>query len=235
MDRKNLFNFGYFGNRKKDEPIKIVFSRPLIDSKLDASITISKMDIPKTPQLEILEKAYSIGDELIETLSKKIIDDKKKGKVKKSFGESGRIFEEIIKQRSVIVSIIEKMVQPTINVTGDHSLQLNKLWNILFELDKRIQKLEETMKNVYGSSPNISLLKDGKIPWHDTMKAAAEEIIEAYQGDEKNSIKLYRSLRDASDEYYEQHIFIRNPDLTKDMLYENVKKANNYLGKRGED
>ena len=91
------------------------------------------------------------------------------------------------------------------------------------------------MKRTYGSAPAISVSTKGKIPWYDTMKKAAEEIIDDYQKDEKNTIRMYRSLRDASDEYYEHHTFVRNPDLTKDMLYENVKKANSFWGKEGNE
>jgi len=233
MDIKEIFHFKNIMNRRKKEPIKIVFAQPSEDSKLDATLIISRLNIPRTPQLEILEKAYSTGDELIEKLSIKLAEDNKSWNKKGVVGEGGKIYEEIIRQRNTIKSVIEKMVQPTINVTGDNSLQINRLWTILFELDKRIQNLEGSIKNIYGVAPPLSINPNGKILWYDTMKRAAEEIIDAFKRDEKNTVRLYRSLRDASDDYYEHHSFVRNPDLTKDMLYDNVKKANSFWGKEG--
>lgn len=82
------------------------------------------------------------------------------------------------------------------------------------------------LEAAYGRSPIISPLPDGKMPWSGQIKEAAIQIIINYGDDSKAGVKKYRHLRDASDRFFDQHKFIYKPDLTKDMLYENVKKAN---------
>ena len=69
------------------------------------------------------------------------------------------------------------------------------------------------------------MLSDGKIPWHSSLKAAAEEVIKNYDKDYQNSSRQYGSLRDASNDFFDQHSFVRDPNETKDMLYANVRKV----------
>jgi hypothetical protein len=224
-----MFTFGKTKKQDRNKQTKISFALPDKNASEAALKQISKVGLPSVAQMQTLQSAYSVGDALIERLTKKISIDKQNGKIQPdSYRETGRIYEELLEQRNIVADVIEKMVQPTINVVGDISIRESEQWDMLYAMDKRLFKLEQTMKMVYGKTPSVSAFTDGKIPWYSSMKKAAEEIISLYQNDSRNSSQMYRSLRDASDEYFDSHTFVYKPDLTKDMLYENVKKSNNY-------
>ena len=126
------------------------------------------------------------------------------------------------------------MVQPLIKNVAAVNIQQRRDNDRIILLERQVIELQAMLKSVYGKSPTIPKLPNGKMPWSQSIKDAANEIIKNYETDCKADIRSYRSLRDASDEFYDCHVFTYKQGLSKDMLYENVKKANSpWLRKKG--
>ena len=186
-----------------------------------------------------IEKAYLYGEMLRRKLSKnKILVVKKNDLTKEEAYEINvEIFQRLIEQRDAIVGAIENMIQPLIRNVGGVNIELQRQKERIEYLENQVNELQEMFSSVYGKIPKMPRLPGGKKRWSRTLKEAAYEIIKHYEEDCKAEVRIYEHLRHASDDFFEQHIFIFKKDLTNDMLYENVKKANvvrGITGNRGE-
>ena len=207
-------------------------------AKLEASRILSKVKIPATPSLHGLEKAYLFSESFLRKLNKNNIQivERKNLSKEEAYQLNVKIFDHLIEQRNAIIGVIEKMVQPLIKNAAGVNIQLGDHTKRISVLEDQVSELQEMLDKVYGRHPQIPPLPDGKMPWGDSLKKASEEIIKIYEADCKAEIRNYRTLRDASDDFYDRHRFTYKLKLTKDMLYENVKKARSpWLGKSGEE
>jgi hypothetical protein len=212
--------------RKAETVERVTFYVVDDKAKLEASRILSKVKYPTAPSLHGLEKAYRnanairkrMEDTRIEIVQRKTLTKEE------AYEKNVSAFHYLVEQRDAMIDIID-VVRPVIENVVDVNVELSHHRERISELECRIEELIELLNRVYGESPKKPLLKNGKELWCGTLREAALEIIKLYEIDNKAEVKQYRSLRNASDEYCDRHKFLHKPDLTKDMLYENVKKA----------
>jgi hypothetical protein len=214
-------------------------------SKEDAKRALSKVKIPNAPSLHALEKVYTVGDSFLKILKGNDIKITKNKNITKeeAYRQNLNIFQHLIEQRDAIVAVIEKMVQPLTKEVAEvkieqseHSIRIRELENQLQDTSQKLDDFQRMFTKLYGASPIIPSVQGGKHPWAGQLQQAADKIIERYEKDGHAEIKQYSCLKDASDEFYDQYMFINKPKLTKPQLYENVKKVHASFsgGKRGE-
>jgi hypothetical protein len=194
-------------------------------AKLEASRAISKVKMPAP--LRAIEDAYVSSNSWLKKLSRNDIQIVQKKNLTKdeAYQQNVSIFNHLIEQRNAIVGVIESMVQPLINNAAKENIRQSIQDERIIILERQVLELTKMLNAVYGKSPGIPPLPGGKMPWGDSMKKAADEIIKIYDADAKAEKRNYRTLRDASDEFFDRYKFIYKPEYTKVMLYENVRKA----------
>jgi hypothetical protein len=175
-----------------------------------------------------LETAYTITETLLRRFRKndvRIVE--KKGLSKdEAYKANEQTFKKLLDDRNSIVELIAEVLQPVIGVVGQNAISIEDLNDRLEKYERRLAELETMMKGVYGKAPTVPPLPGGKQPWSSTLKEAAQEVISEYQIDSLSKVRQFRSLRDASDQFFEKHKFVHKPDnFTKEGFYENVKKA----------
>lgn len=198
------------------------------DAKLEASRILSKVKIPAIPSLHGLEKAYLFSDSWLRRLNKNNIQIVKKKNLSKeeAYQLNVTIFDHLLEQRNAIVGVIEKMVQPLIKNAAGVNIEIGEHNKRIAALERQVDEYQKMTDKIYGGSLQIPPIPHGKQPWGDSLRNASFEIIKIWQEDCRANVKKYRSMRDVSDEFFDNHIFIHETELTKDQLYWNVKRAN---------
>lgn len=233
--KERFLKFRYrFRTRVSSKDPGITFVVPDRESCTSAKRALSRVQIPKKPRLRMLRNAYSFGDSLVDRLRGKIKIVEQKGIPKEdTYRANESILNELVELRNLTAESIEMNMQPAINVVGELSIQCNEMWKRFERLEKRIRQVDAMMLGVYGKAPMVPGLPGGKRLWGKTVKKAVDEVIRECQTDFTTSGILHRSLREISDEFFDNHTFIRMPHLEKSAFYESVKKANNPWGKPG--
>jgi hypothetical protein len=221
-----------------DEPISESVSFVVVDdeAKVQASKILSKVKIPVTPSLHALGEAYIFGNWLRRKIEKNDIHiiEKKNLTKEEAYQQNVNIFQNLIAQRDALLGVVEHMVEPLIKNVAAVNIQQRRDNDRIILLERQVIELQAMIKSVYGKSPTIPKLPNGKMPWSRSIKDAANEIIKNYETDCKEEVRSFRSLRDASDEFFDGHVFTYKQDYSKEQLYENVKRANSpWLGKKG--
>ena len=180
------------------------------------------------PPLFILKMVHTIGTKIAKKYRTPIIDviEKKRLTFEQTYDENVKMLYGLLDQRSAIVEVIEKMINPLIYNQADLELKQEYNNRRLHECEMKILAMEEMLKKVYGKSPSIQPLPIEKESWKASMVEASKEIIKTFRAAKKANTKQYKDLRDASDEFFDQHEFKHKQGYTKDLLYANVKKEN---------
>ncbi len=229
------FEFSFKRERqKKTDDQRITFVVPDRESLTAASKALAKVRIPVAPQLRMLENVYGIGDVLLRRLRKDRIEIIQKEGLSKEEAHklNEQTFSRLIEQRNAIADIIGKMLHPVIKVVAAHTVELDDLYERLYSAEKRIRELEQVMKIVEGRAPNVPDLPGGKELWTGNVKAAAMKVVQNFEADYGASMPSFRSLHDASDQFFDAYEFRDKSRYTKEMFYASVKKANNPWGRK---
>jgi hypothetical protein len=183
--------------------------------------------VPRAPQLRKLDDALLFGERLLGRLRQKPVQivEQQGISLEEAYRANERTYEELVEQRNNLVGVIEKMLQPTINVVQEHSKELEDRCETLENHEGRIKVMETMMRAVFGKAPDNPRNQATREVWQGSLHEAAAQVTTEYRTDNGSSKPRFRSLRDASDCFVDTHIFLHKPRLTKDQFYENVKKA----------
>jgi hypothetical protein len=221
-----------FGS-KSEKPVNRVavnFYVPDDDAGARASKALSQVKIPLIPQLKTLQAARQVGDSVLVRLRKEINII---GKIGSSKADVRRLDQQILdqlrKDKEHLAEVIDGTIQPMNGVLVEMSTDVAQLRREMLIITSRIEGYERMMQEVFDKVPQSSIKDCTRIPWVGTLKEAAIHVCERYKVDEASVVKNYRSLRDASNDFFSFHIFVYEPTATADSFYENVKKARGYL------
>jgi len=210
---------------------RIAFVVPDRESHITASKAIVKVRIPIVPALKTLDKAFVLGDSLLRTLnpkSIKIVEWEGLSK-EEAYQANENTVRKLVEQRDAIAIVVEKVVQPLLQVVADLSIHQQGLYCKLAEQEKRIKELELMMREVYGCAPVIPKLPGGKKTFGGKMYEAADEVLRLYAEDSKlpPGERRWKSETQASDSFFESHVLLNYPLATKENLHWNVAKRKN--------
>lgn len=223
-----------FRTRVSPKDPGITFVVPDRESCTSAMKALSRVQIPRKPRLRMLRNAYSFGDSLVDRLTGEIKIVEQKGVPKEdTYRANESILNELVELRNLTAESIEMNVKSSVNVVGELSIQSNEMLKRFEKLEKRIRQVDAMMQGVYRRAPMVPDLPGGRTLWSKTLKKAADEVIRECKTDLARSGSVQRSLREASDEFFDKHTFIKMPHLEKSAFYESVKKAYNPWGKPG--
>jgi hypothetical protein len=81
-------------------------------------------------------------------------------------------------------------------------------------------KIEQKIDATRGAGP-------AKEKWNRNMQEAAYKVRDIYEADMKSSTREYKDLKDASNQFFDSHVFTKYPieRLKKENFYELVKKS----------
>jgi hypothetical protein len=179
-------------------------------------------DLPTIDTIAIRQKAtYYIG-ELFKRKLRKIEKEPRPEGNNKNIS----IVNEYHDQKNEIAGVIDDIIEPLLQKQADIELRQNRHSVLLHKNEKENSIFRKLFKTALKDPPIILSPTNDKIQWSKSFKDAANEIIKNYKNDLKADFKKYRSLRDASDEFFESHYFTHRPNYTSEQLYENVKQAN---------
>ena len=218
-----------FGGAGKASSEDITFLVPDKGSVRSASSALEKVRMPKAPEFEALGEAYSLGEMLLRKFRPRDIKivPKPGMSADEIYRANEKTLREQISERDAIALIIDKMIHPVISVVAEDRAVLKEQARRIGELEERVREFQGMMRETTGRAPVVPALPGGKTVWGGTVKSVALDVLQAYQKDTVESTGRYRSLRDASDQFFDRYFFSKNPAMTKEMFYEDVKKTNN--------
>ena len=184
------------------------------------------------PNIRSLAIAYLAGNKLLAKYRKPRVHIITKHHLSsdEAYVENAKTLDGLIEQHGDIADIIDKLINPLISTIADLDSKMEISCRKISVCEKKIRFMKSMMEDVHGKSPSIPKLPRGKLLWKASMREAAEEIINNFTADGNAEIKQYRHLRDASDEFFDRHVFEHKQDYTKEQLYANVKKENMIAG-----
>ena len=111
------------------------------------------------------------------------------------------------------------------NLSGQSRIKPDKLKLVVSGLNKKIKDITKAKEVV-----------PQKEEWLLTIKDAAIKVREIYDEDSMSPQRQYKSLKDASNQFFAKHEFVKYPDkkFNKNKFYENVKKSEGIKVKKSE-
>lgn len=216
-----------FGSRRSPfRNERSVFVVPDLATQAAASDALARVRLPGVPELKTLGKAQTVGERLLRKLNRRPIKIVERPGISRdeAYSQNSKTLKLLVEQRDALTVVIADMVQPVISVVTGHSKKIDELLKEHERLEERVRQLEEMMRAAFGKVPEPQR-PPGKMLWRGQLQEAAKLVREMYNEDLSKSEPNYRDLRDASDNFFDNHVFVHKPDLTRLQFYDNVKKA----------